>query len=122
MATFTPLLTGGDNGPVDSPSRPDQSRLIGRLKGTAPGMRMTSGSQPPVDMGLIEKFAKWITEAANFDGPDDHLPIEQLEANVFGKRTTHEELNARRVELANSHWELGWPGSIFSQAKNQAFL
>jgi len=121
MATFSRLLTGGDSGPVDSPSRPDQSRLIGKLKGTAPGMRMTTGGQPPLDMGLIAKFAKWITEAANSDGPDDNLPIEQLEAIVFGKRATHEELNARRVELANSHWELGWPGLFFSQAKIKHF-
>ena len=121
VASFSRLLQGGESGPVISLSTPKQSLLLQKLQGTAPGMRMPGGGQSPLADTLIAKFEQWLTEGAKFDGPDDKLSMDQLEAIVFAREATPTELNARRVTLANSYWELGLPGIASSQTETEHF-
>src|SRR5690606_24380409 len=97
------------------------SLLIKKLKGTADGNRMPQ-NLPPLPDDVIAKIEKWIDEGAKFDGGDPALNVRQVAALAKANASTHEELMAERVKLADARWRLGMPNIESHQIETKNFL
>ncbi len=107
MTSFSPLLKGGDSGPVFSPGKPDQSLLYKMmLPSSDPRMPL---KQTPLSAQTLEKFKTWIAEGAKFDGDQPTDSLTRTNAFVKAVRATSEELSQMRVASANQIWHLAIP-------------
>ena len=121
VSTFARLWAGGSSGRPVRPGRPDESLLIAKLKGSAPGQRMPAG-QNPLSVEVIRKFETWISEGGRFDGPNDNSPMVQLADLAFVSSATSEELAEKRLEIATQNWHLGLPGVHVERHQSRDFL
>ncbi|MBI82088.1 MAG: hypothetical protein CMJ81_02740 [Planctomycetaceae bacterium] len=121
VSTFARLWAGGSSGPPVRPGRPEESLLIAKLKGSAPGQRMPAG-QNPLPVEVIRKFETWISEGGRFDGPNDNSPMGQLADLAFLSSATTEELAEKRLETATQNWHLGLPGVHVERHQSRNFL
>jgi hypothetical protein len=66
LRTRASMLHGGKSGPAIVPGKPDDSRLIQKLRAGAmpPPTRLVEASVKPVDAIDVEKIAKWIAAGA----------------------------------------------------------
>ncbi|MHC4339791.1 MAG: c-type cytochrome domain-containing protein [Planctomycetota bacterium] len=64
LLTHQGLMQGGQSGAVVIPFDPDNSLIIGRLEGTAPGLRMPRDGPPYLTQPEIDRVAQWIREGA----------------------------------------------------------
>lgn len=108
MATFASFLRGGNSGSMIVPGKPAESLLVKKLKGQS-GDRMPL-RQPPLPDDVIAKIEAWIAEGARFDGSAPDVDTERVAAVYKAQHATHEELTARRKELATKNWRLAVPG------------
>ncbi len=120
LATFGQLLTGGDAGAIFAPGKPEESLLIGKLKGTAGGARMPMGRDPLPDE-TIAKIEKWIAEGAAFDGAEPSTPLRQVWETALAANLSADELSAKRVELAAKHWRLALPDAQPSTFESKSY-
>jgi hypothetical protein len=121
LNTFEQLLRGGDRGEPVLPSKPADSLLVKKLKGTADGARMPM-NRPPLDDAFMVKLEKWIEEGAKFDAPNAKQPIGEVAAIAKAQAATHEELSADRAKLADENWRRGMPGIEANRAESANFL
>jgi hypothetical protein len=70
MMSYEDLMAGGDSGPAVVPYDSDNSLIIQKLNGTAPGAQMPYYSDP-LDEDLIDLIAAWIDTGALETGDDD---------------------------------------------------
>jgi len=120
VAQFAAFVKGGDSGTPWVPGKPAESLLIQKLKGTAAeGARMPL-NKSPLSADKIALVETWIVEGARYDGPDPAMPIDDLIALAIASRLTHDELSARRSEIAQQKWRLGNPDRppVTVQTKN----
>lgn len=118
---FAGLMEGGDNGPPITPGQPEQSLLIGKLKGTADGAQMPQG-RPAFSDEQIAMFEKWIAEGAKFDGPDPAAPLDQVAALAIAEAATPEQLTEIRRENADEKWRLGMGTVVPEKAETEQFM
>lgn len=121
LETFDGWLRGGDTGPMLAPGSPMDSLLVQKLLGTAGGDRMPRNRDPLPDEE-IEKIKKWIEEGALFDGQAGSQDIRIVYGQAKAAKSTHEELMAERVELAETKWELGLPNVSHETIETENFL
>lgn len=121
LVTFNGLLKGGDSGAPIVPGKSADSLLIKKLKGTAEGNRMPQ-NLPPIPDNIIAKIEKWIDEGAKYDGGDAAMNVKQVAALGKANSSTHEELMAERVKLAEAKWRLGLPGVTSTTVESTNFL
>jgi len=67
LTTYEGFLAGGVKGKVISPGQPDQSLVVGYLKGDVKPQMPFGGTPLPADQ--IELFRQWIAEGAKDDSP-----------------------------------------------------
>lgn len=108
MDSFARLLRGGDSGAPLMPGKGEESLIVKKLRGTADGNRMPQGG-PPLPEETIKKFVTWIDEGAKFDGPDPNMQTETVAAMYQATVMSHDELSAKRKELAMDNWKLANP-------------
>lgn len=115
MNTVASLMRGGDSGEVIKPGDGDGSLLVRKLRGQE-GARMPAGGRPALPEESIQLISTWINEGATLDEgtPDQNLRVMMTEA--WAKNATHEELAARRMEMAESNWKLGVPADARDSA------
>jgi hypothetical protein len=118
---FAGLMDGGDNGPPITPGQPEQSLLIGKLKGTADGAQMPQG-RPAFSDEQIAMFEKWIAEGAKFDGPDPAAPLDQVAALAIAEAATPEQLTEIRRENADEKWRLGMGTVVPEKTETEHFM
>lgn len=106
LTNMTAMLRGGESGPAILPGKPEESLLIQKLTSPKSGQRMPL-RQPALPAEVIAKIRTWIKEGASFDGPDPNQHVSQVAALAKAKASTHEELSADRVKLADKNWNLG---------------
>jgi mono/diheme cytochrome c family protein len=121
LTTFSGLLKGGDSGAPITPGKGAESLLIKKLKGTAEGNRMPQ-NLPPLPDNVIAKIEKWIDEGAKYDGGDPAMNLKQVALLAKATGSTHEELAAERMKLAEERWLLGMPGIAKSTVETKNFL
>lgn len=120
LSTFGQLLAGGDAGALFTPGKPEESLLIGKLKGTAGGARMPMGRDPLPDE-TIAKVEKWIAEGASYDGAELNTPLRQVWETALVANLSADALSAKRVELAAQHWKLALPDVSPSTFESKAY-
>lgn len=120
LDTFSRLLNGGQDGLVITPGKPDESLLIRKIKGTA-GARMPLNGTPLSD-DVIAKFETWVAEGAKFDGADPNQSVDFIAQVYIATQMSHDELKARRAELAQKNWQLGNPDEAPERAETPNFL
>jgi len=108
MANFERFTAGGNSGAAFMAGKPDESLLTAKLKGTADGGRMPLDRDPLPDE-QIAVIEQWIAAGAMYDSQDPTQAIEQVVELVLAASMTHEQLSARRAELAAYHWRLSLP-------------
>lgn len=115
MNSVASLMRGGDSGEVIKPGDGDGSLLVRKLRGQE-GARMPAGGRPALPEESIQLISTWISEGATLDEgtPDQNLRVMMTEA--WAKNATHEELAARRQEMAASNWKLGVPADARESA------
>jgi len=118
--TFTRMLAGSDTGALFAPSKPMESLLVGKLKGTAGGARMPMGRDPLPD-ATIALVEKWIAEGAAFDGSGAGVPTRQVWEAALSAKLSADEISAKRVELAAKNWKLALPDTTPSTADSKSF-
>jgi len=117
---FTRLLAGGDTGPLFTVGKPDESLLVGKLKGTAGGARMPMG-RDPLPAATIALVEKWITEGATFDGAAAGTPMREVWETALAAKLSAEELSDKRAEFAAKHWKLAIPDTTPATADSKSF-
>jgi mono/diheme cytochrome c family protein len=120
LSSFAGLLAGSDAGALFAPGKPEESLLIGKLKGTAGGARMPMGRDPLPDE-TIAKIEKWIAEGAAFDGAEPNTPMRQVWETALAANLSADELSAKRVELAAKHWRLALPDASPSTFESKSY-
>ena len=121
LSSFSRLLRGGDSGEAILPGNGAGSLLVRKLRGTADGLQMPQFADPLPDE-VIAKFETWINEGATFDAPDPDQPITEVAALAMASASSHDELSARRAEIAEQNWRLGMPGITAQTASTKSFL
>ncbi len=121
LATFQPMLNGGDNGPPILPGKSGDSLLIKKLKGEADGERMPRG-RPALADDVVARIATWIDEGATFDGADLQQNIGDVAEVAQALAATHEELSLTRAEKAPNQWRLCLPGVPVHSVESTNFL
>jgi len=120
--TYDRLMKGGDAGVPVTPGKPNDSLLIMKLEGkAADGARMPL-NKDPLPTTTIAKIRKWIEEGAKFDGPDAKMDVVRVAALAKAAGSTHEQLSAERVKLADEQWRLVMPGIEADKAETGNFL
>ncbi len=120
LDSFTKILAGSDSGQLFMPGKPDESLLIGKLKGTAGGARMPMGRDPLPD-ATIAIVEKWISEGAVFDGSGAGMPTRQVWESALSEKLSADEMTTKRAELAAEHWRLALPDTKPSSAESKSF-
>lgn len=120
LANFAALMKGSENGPVLTPGEGAKSLIVMKLKGTASGMRMPANQAPLADT-FIAKIEKWIDEGAKFDGPDGATPLAQVALIAKAAGSTHEELTAERIKIADQTWNTSMPGIQHDAVESENF-
>ncbi|HEV7280169.1 MAG TPA: c-type cytochrome domain-containing protein [Pirellulaceae bacterium] len=118
---FAGLMEGGDSGSPIMPGQPEQSLLVGKLKGTADGAQMPMG-RAEFSEEQIALFEKWIAEGAKFDGPDPAAPLDQVAALAMAEASTPEELTEIRREKSDEKWRLGMGTVAPDKVETEQFL
>ena len=121
MTNFTAFLRGGDSGPPVTPGKPAESLIVRRIKGEGGDPRMPMGRAPLSD-AVIAKFEKWIAEGAKYDGGDPNLNVGQVAALAKAQSSTHAELSAERLRLAEQNWRLVMPNVAPIKVETDNFL
>ncbi len=116
---FSQIIKGGDSGPIVVPSKPDESRIIRKLKGTE-GARMPMG-RPPLPDSQIQLIKTWIKEGATFDGQDKDAKLDQVVGQAFAAKASHSELMAKRAERTRDKWKTAFPKIDPDQATDEQF-
>ncbi|HVX10477.1 MAG TPA: c-type cytochrome domain-containing protein [Pirellulales bacterium] len=120
LTTFAALLRGGDSGQIVSPSKPAESLLVKKLKGTA-GQRMPLRKEP-LDDATIQKFETWIADGAKLDWPDPNEALDWAVRVMVASKMSHDELSAMRSELADKNWRLGSPDVTPQKIEDEQFI
>jgi Planctomycete cytochrome C len=91
LSTFENLQTGTPDHKVIEPGKPDESTLVGRIKGEIEP-RMPQGANASLSAAAIAKIERWVKEGATIDsGNDPKKPIASYAASAD---------QVRRAELA----------------------
>ncbi len=104
---YTGLIKGGDSGGALKPTKPDESLLIKKLRGTE-GARMPMGRSPLSDE-QIQLVATWIKEGATFDGKNKDAQLDQVVSQAWVASASHKELMEKRMTRAREKWKLVAP-------------
>jgi mono/diheme cytochrome c family protein len=104
---FAGLIKGGDSGVALKPTKPEESLLIKKLRGTE-GARMPMGRSPLSDE-QIQLVATWIQEGATFDGQSKDAKLEQVVSQAWAAKASHKELMEKRMTRAREKWKLVAP-------------
>ena len=104
---FAGLIKGGDSGVALKPTKPEESLLIKKLRGTE-GARMPMGRSPLSDE-QIQLVATWIQEGATFDGKSKDAKLEQVASQAWAAKASHKELMEKRMTRAREKWKLVAP-------------
>ena len=104
---FAGLIKGGDSGVALKPTKPEESLLIKKLRGTE-GARMPMGRSPLSDE-QIQLVATWIQEGATFDGKSKDAKLEQVVSQAWAAKASHKELMEKRMTRAREKWKLVAP-------------
>ncbi len=121
MTNFTGMLRGGDSGPPVQPGNAAESLIVKRIKGEGGEPRMPM-RRPQLSDEVIAKFEKWIAEGAKYDGGDPGLNVGQVAALAKAQSSSHAELTAERVRLAEQNWRLVMPNIPFTKVETENFL
>jgi mono/diheme cytochrome c family protein len=116
---FAGLLKGGDSGSPVEPSKPEESLLVRKLRGTS-GARMPLGRAALSDE-TIELVATWIREGATFDGYNKDAKLDQVIGKAWASKATHTELMARRTQRARDKWKIVAPKTVPAEASDDLF-
>ncbi|MEZ6090889.1 MAG: c-type cytochrome domain-containing protein [Pirellulaceae bacterium] len=120
MDTFAQLNRGGDSGSIITAGNADASLLIKRLKGEE-GNRMPAGGRPPLSDEQIQLISTWIKEGATLDGRGPDQPLRIMTALAWARDATHEELQERRIEMADHNWAVGSPDEAPGKVETENF-
>lgn len=104
---FAGLIKGGDSGVALKPTKPEESLLMKKLRGTE-GARMPMGRSPLSDE-QIQLVATWIKEGATFDGQSKDAKLEQVVSQAWAAKASHKELMEKRMTRAREKWKLVAP-------------
>ncbi|RUL85526.1 c-type cytochrome domain-containing protein [Tautonia sociabilis] len=128
MSTFRSLMTGTDAGPVISPSDPESSELLLRIKGES------TPKMPPGNTDLagetIARIEAWIAAGARLDaGANPNAPLAEVAVspeelrNAALARLSKQERRDRLVEEAQRRWaQAGAPGEPTLTAGDRVLL
>ncbi len=92
LSTFAKLQAGTPNGKVIEPGKPEESPLIGRIKGEIEPRMPQGGNNNKLSDAAIAKIERWVKEGATIDsGRDPKKPMASYAASAD---------QVRRAELA----------------------
>jgi mono/diheme cytochrome c family protein len=120
LDTFNGLIRGGETGPLVVPGKPEESLLVGKIRGTA-GRRMPL-RKPPLEEALIVKIETWIRQRASFDAASASDPLERIVELDRAGRISHDELADSRSELAAGQWRLSSGGESPKRVETDSHL
>ncbi len=93
LSTFAKLQTGTPDHKVIEPGKPEESTLIGRIKGEIEPRMPQGGNNNKLSAAAIAKIERWVKEGATIDsGSDPKKPMASYAASAD---------QVRRAELAN---------------------
>jgi mono/diheme cytochrome c family protein len=114
--TFVGLLKGGTSGSAIEATKPDDSLIIKKLRGTS-GARMPLG-RDALSEDKIQMVATWIKEGATFDGYNKDAKLDQVVGQAWASKASHAELMEKRMERAREKWKLVAPKRTASEAND----
>lgn len=121
MSTFADMMKGGDNGAIIKAGDGAGSLLVQKLKGMGGGQQMPVG-MPPLSASDIEKFEKWITAGAKFDGSVASDTLAKVAAIARTTGSSPDQISAERAGKAGEYWNLGLPGVKKDVSQTPNFL
>ena len=116
---FSQIVKGGDTGPIVSPSKPDESLIVRKLRGLE-GAKMPMG-RPALPDSQIQLVATWIKEGATFDGQNKDARLDQVVGKAFADKASHTDLMAKRIERAREKWKIASPKNEADEAIDDQF-